>query len=281
MGFRHSRGARHGAVLAFAAFVISSLPSVACAQAVVRGILYDDASGLPVSGAVMLVDPGSDAAVVHAAADSTGAFSLQVGDGVYQIAAVRPGYVSVLSAPMKLASGEKLTIRVPIAQNGDPQHKIGVLEHIKPQGAGIQGRDASGAPSEFQSRRKLGMGLHYTHDDLERDGQATLGDFLRTVPGLNVSDPTSMSTAQMSRDAGLQPMSSFGGTVGACHVGWFVDGHRMDLPGRSDPITDGLGSMRIETIEAVEVFRGVSEMPAQFADPDLRCGAIAVWTRRG
>jgi hypothetical protein len=277
MGFRYSCGARRVAVLVFA---ISSLPLVvAHAQAVVRGVLYDDATGKPVSGAVMLVDPRSDAAVVNASADSTGVFSLQVGDGVYQIAAVRPGWKSVLSAPMSLQNGERLTVRVPIAQNGDPEHRIGVTEHVRPNGA-AQGRSAD-LPSEVQSRRQLGMGLHYDREELTKNGQNTLGEFLRTVPGLNVSDPNSMSTAQMSRDAGLGGMSMRGGVLAPCHIGWFVDGHRMDLPGRNDPLTDGLGSMRLETIEAVEVFRGLSEMPAQFADPDLRCGAIAVWTRRG
>lgn len=277
MGFRYSCGARRVAVLVFA---LSSLPIVARAQAVVRGVLYDDATGKPVSGAVMLVDPGSDAAIAHAAADSTGVFSLQVGKGTYQIAAVRPGYTSVLSAPMPLDNGERLTVRVPIAQNGDPQHRIGVTEHIRPNGA-AQGQSASGPPSEFQSRRALGMGLHYDREELLKNGQNTLGEFLRTVPGLNVSDPNSMSTAQMSRDAGLGGMSTRSGGLAPCHVGWFVDGHRMDLRGQNDPMTDGLGSMRLETIEAVEVFRGLSEMPAQYADPDLRCGAIAVWTRRG
>ena len=76
-------------------------------------------------------------------------------------------------------------------------------------------------------------------------------------------------------------MTFTGTTLTACHVGWFIDGQRVDLPGRSDPLTDGLGSMRLENIEAVEVFRGISEMPAQFADPDLRCGVIALWLRRG
>ena len=118
MGFHCSRGVRHGAALALVAL---SWSSVVGAQVVVRGVLYDDASGAPVSGAVMLIDPRTDAPVVHATTDSVGAFTLQAGEGVYQIGAVRPGWVTVLSAPMGLQSGERLTIRVPIAQNGDPR----------------------------------------------------------------------------------------------------------------------------------------------------------------
>ena len=282
MGFHCRYRARRLAALAFVAASLPVLPSMSRAQAVVRGVLYDDASGSPVRGAVMLIDPRTDAAAVHTATDSAGAFSLQVGDGVYQIAAVRPGYVSVLSAPVTLQSGERLTIRVPIAQNGDPQHRIGVLEHIRPgQGNVIQARDAATAASGFDGRRALGMGLHYDRERLANGASETLGEFLRNVPGLTLRDPTGMSTAQMARSAGAPSLSLRGSTVAACHVGWFIDGHRIDLPGQSDPLTDGLGSMRLETIEAVEVFRGVSEMPAQFAAPDLQCGAIAIWMRRG
>jgi hypothetical protein len=60
-----------------------------------------------------------------------------------------------------------------------------------------------------------------------------------------------------------------------------MDGHRMDIPGRSDPVTDGLGLIPLENLEAVEVFRGLSEMPVEFAEPDLRCGAVAIWTKHG
>jgi hypothetical protein len=85
---------------------------------------------------------------------------------------------------------------------------------------------------------------------------------------------------QMSRNANL---SITGATPGSlCHVGWFVDGHRMDLPGQGiDAATDALGSMDLNIVEALEIFRGISEMPSEFAQPDLRCGAVMIWTRHG
>jgi hypothetical protein len=137
------------------------------------------------------------------------------------------------------------------------------------------------ASTGFEGRRSVGMGLHYDRQQLANTGRATLGDFLRTVPGVTLRDANGVSSVQMSRDAGMPSLTFAGSSVSSCHVGWFIDGHRMDLPGQSDPLTDGLGSMQLETIEAVEVFRGISEMPAQFAEPDLRCGAIALWMRRG
>jgi hypothetical protein len=252
------------------------------AQGVLRGYLYDDATGTPIRGTVMLVDPASDAAVMYKATDSLGQFSLEAGTGIYRIAAIHPGWKSVLSAPISLRSGERLTIRVPIAAAGDPSHHIGVLEHIQPTGSGgaqLADLDGMGA---FRSRKALGTGLHYERAQFDRSRVSTLGEFLQTVPGLSVVDPSSTSSMQLMRNSASAAASSTAGMASStCHLGWFLDGHRMDIPGISDGMTDRLGTLQLDGLEGVEVFRGLSEMPAQFASPDLRCGAVAIWSRRG
>src|SRR5262249_47982778 len=153
MGFHRGHWARLIAVLVLA---VIGVPSVSRSQGVVRGVLYDDATGKPIRGTVMLVDPQSNAAAAYSPTDSVGAFTLQAHEGVYQISAVRPGYKSVLSAPVPLQNGERLTIRVPIAENGDPEHRIGVTEHIRPsQSSSSASRDANVA-SGFEARRAAG-----------------------------------------------------------------------------------------------------------------------------
>jgi hypothetical protein len=276
MGYTYIRCA----AAAVAAIIISSTAS---AQVVVRGILYDDATGAPLKGTVMLVNPATDAAVVHTATDSLGQFSLQANKGTYQIAAVRPGYSAVLSAPLPLQNGEQLTVRVPIAMNGDPANKIGVLQRIRPDEKQVRAdeqRSANLAPSYMQ-RKMSGHGMLFDRARLEKSGATTLGQFLQMVPGLQVRDPASTSSMSMTRNAQPASLGLRSNGMLACRIGWFVDGHRMDLPGRTDPLTDGLGSIQLEYVEAVEVFRGVAELPTEFAAPDLRCGAIAVWTKRG
>ena len=258
--------------------------SVATAQVVVRGVLYDDANGARLRGTVMLVDPATDAAIVHTTTDSLGQFTLETQAGVFQIAAVRPGYQSILSAPVTAQRGERLTVRIPISAVGDPLHQIAIVEHVKPDRvapkSAIADMQASDAQS-FETRRALGTGLHYSAKDFEKANAATLGEFLQGIPGLSVRNPASTASMQTTRSAGLNTLSSRSAPIAACHMGWFMDGHRMDLPGRIDPITDGLGSMQLDGISAIEVFRGLSEMPPEFAEPDLRCGAVAIWTKRG
>jgi hypothetical protein len=258
----------------------------AWAQVVVRGVLYDDATGARLRGTVMLVDPSTDAAIVHATTDSLGQFDLKTSPGVFQIAAVRPGYTSVLSAPVKAQNGEQFTVRIPIAAAGDPTHRIAVMEHVKPTGSvahDVNEQVADGmAPDDadrFRSRKALGTGLHYGRKDFEKLNVTTLGEFLQGIPGLSVRNPSSTSSMQTTRASSPPPGLAPRGAA-PCHLGWFVDGHRMDLPGRTDPVTDGLGSFQLDAISSIEVFRGLSEMPPEFADPDLRCGAVAIWTRR-
>ena len=267
---------------ATASFVLCNASAPALGQATVRGILYDDASGRPVRGTVMLIDPATDAAVVHGFTDSLGQFALSSRIGTFRIGAVSPGFTSVLSADVPLADGERLTVQVPIAQAGDPQHRIAVVEHIRPDQTArpVADRMDRVAPG-FSRRRALGAGAHYDRSQLASSNAATLGEFLQSVPGFSVRNPGSTASMQMSRSAGM-PLGLMRGPAGAgCHVGWFVDGHRMDLRTGIDPATDGLGSMQLDAVEALEVFRGLSEMPPELADPDLRCGAVSIWTRRG
>lgn len=253
------------------------------AQAVIRGMLYDDSTGVPLRGTVMLVDPATDAPVVHTPTDSVGMFELRARDGVYQIAAVREGYKSVLSAPVNVQSGERLTIRVPMATSGDPRHQIGVVEHVRPKAAATRrsatdGLDAVG----YDTRKAAGLGLHYDHRDFDKTDFNTLGEFLQSVPGFSVGDPTSTASMRVNRSmaGSMGALAASGSALANCHVGWFVDGYRTDIPGQNDPLTDGLGLMDLRSIQAVEIFRGISEMPAQFAAPDLTCGAVAIWTTK-
>jgi len=274
MGFQFIRRAAGAAGLLFVAGLV---PAAVQAQVVIRGILYDDATGLPVRGAVMLVDPSTDAPVAHVRADSAGQFALQTREGQYQIAAVFPGYTSVLSAPIALQDGEQMTVHVPIAVKGDPTHQIAVVQHVKPDHSSV--RSERSRLSAFDARRALGTGLHFDAQQIAQSHAATLGEFLQNVPGLSVTDPATTSSMTMIRSIGSFTSSGRSTRSNACHIAWFIDGRRIDLPGMSDPITQGLGMMTLDNVIGIEVFRGLSELPPEFADPDVRCGAVALWTR--
>src|SRR5262249_37818335 len=151
-----------------------------------------------------------------------GNFLLETRTGTFRIAAVRPGYKSILSAPVPLEKGERLTIRVPIAIDRDPQHQIGVTEHIRPGGKEGDGQRRT-PTTPYEARQRSGIGLHYFRAQLEKSGLSTLGQFLMTVPGLTVMDPRFASSMQTSRSQAFNEPG-----MPTCRLGWFVDGRRMD-----------------------------------------------------
>jgi len=253
---------------------------VARAQAIIRGVLYDDVKGTPIRGTVMLVDPATDAPIVNSPTDSLGQFQLKANRGTYQLAAVHEGYQSVLSAPIALGNGEQMLVRIPIGE-GDTQHKIGVLQHIRPASVDAPDASAPAGMSGYVARRASGNGLHYDRNQLAASPYRSVGEFLQNVPGFQVTNPNSASSMMLLRTQAMVMGPSMNGG-GTCQLGWFLDGHRMDKPGIGfDPATDALAVISLNTLQGIEVFRGVSEMPSEFADPDLRCGAVALWTRRG
>jgi hypothetical protein len=132
----------------------------------------------------------------------------------------------------------------------------------------------------YDRRKALGTGLHYDQSQLLRSHARTLGAFLQSVPGFRVADPGSTHSMIASRAQGMQAAASMSGAP-SCRLAWFIDGQRIDIPGRNDVLTDGLASMSIDEVAALEIFRGLSEIPSEFAAPDVRCGAVAVWTRIG
>ena len=66
---------RRGAFIVGISLVSAAGASRLSAQAVLRGVLYDDATGERLRGTVMLVDPATDAPLIHMATDTLGQFT--------------------------------------------------------------------------------------------------------------------------------------------------------------------------------------------------------------
>jgi len=273
-------------IAAAAAFALAMIvvPALASAQSVLRGVLYDDATGTPLSGgAVVLVDPGSDTPIYHTQADSTGVFSLDIAHpGTYQIAAIHEGYQSILSGPVPFQAGDRLTVKIPIATGGNPIHHIGVTEHVTALAAAAPAQPQPRTTEQeamLAHRGHSGLGTVYDHQKLLSMNAHTVGDVLAMTPGVGVDDPMGGqgSSVQMR-----QSQMNFGGTgtsSSVCHVGWFLNGQRYDRP--DDPGgMYALTGLSIKEVDAIEVYRSISEVPAEYAASDLRCGVVAIWTSR-
>jgi hypothetical protein len=124
----------------------------------------------------------------------------------------------------------------------------------------------------FYERRALGRGRFFDRDEIDASGRTTLADLLRTVSGARVA----------RRIDGAVDV-----VFGRCL------GQGIPSPMRQQPISTQLfingtiiqdvateiGLLRLSDIEAVEIFRGPSELPAEAVGNG--CAAIFVWTRFG
>ena len=282
MGFQSQKSTVATALVALA---MTLLPALAGAQAVLRGVLYDDSTGTPLhGGAVVLVDPGSDAPVYHTQADSTGAFSLNIEHaGTYQIAAIHEGYQSILSGPVPFQSGDRLTVKIPIAVGGNPVHHIGVTEHVTSLASASTAAPMEARRTEQETmlahRSHSGLGIVYDHQKLLSMSVHSVGDVLAMTPGVGVDDPTGASSAAVQMRQSELNIGSGGAASDVCHVGWFLNGQRYDRPDDNSAMY-ALTGLSIKEVDAIEVYRSISEVPAEYADADLRCGVVAIWTVR-
>jgi hypothetical protein len=117
----------------------------------------------------------------------------------------------------------------------------------------------------FYVRRERGMGAYLTRQDWSGRVMHLPSELLRTVPGVRI----------------VPQRGGFGNIVldrGNCAFRYYVDGLPMGPTFQMDELT-------AEWIEAMEVYRGVAQIPIEFRAPPTaaraNCGAIVIWLRGG
>ena len=109
---------------------------------------------------------------------------------------------------------------------------------------------------DFHRRQKNGAGFYMTWKEIKAKGFARLGDALRGVRGVQVQCRPNDCLILMARSS-------------SCPPAIWVDGRPSDFYGANTPISDVYG---------MEVYRGPSELPAEFLTNGM-CGAIVLWTK--
>lgn len=220
-----------------------------------RGLVVSSDGGLPVAGAEILVPSG-----VRAVTDSAGRF---------RIAGLEPGR---LRFDLRLPELPSRTLEVGIEAGSVTRVVLRVSPRIVPAPVlDVVVRSATtrkGKLAGFYRRRARGIGAFIDRDEIERRDPREVSDLLRSVPGIDVAPgPGSTGRIEMSRSSGVLAHRD-------CRVAYFVDGLR--IPPENAFHLDELSPRELE---AIEVYRGVSEVPAIFLRTGEECGVVAVWTR--
>ncbi|MCR4341977.1 MAG: carboxypeptidase regulatory-like domain-containing protein [Gemmatimonadaceae bacterium] len=194
--------------------------------------------------------------------------------GRFRFPAVPPGFVHVRARALGFAFADTI-----LTVEKDRRHSIALtlvpvaptLETVVVEAALPFGKPARYAGTskfdEFYERRARGRGTFFTLEDVRRAERSRVIDLLGAVPGITVFSPGGVPTIRVAR-CGANARS---GQDDARWLAVFINGQRV---GNGLDILSGLHP---SGIEAMEVYRGASQLPIE-AMGDA-CAAIFVWTR--
>jgi len=293
------------AVILAALFV---LPASAKSQTV-RGRLFETGTTTPIASAtVYLLDDDSNQVDV-AETDEDGAFTLEASEpGAYYVQAEMTDYRTKTDGVLELGEGGEISIRFflmpqPIAV---PDSLLAIGEMEDPIAAA---RTRFLAGQGFFKRLSEGFGEFVTPEEIEERQPTTAQDLFQRVRSVRVREYGLTQAIRLPKPRGEGEGRRIFGEVlmmsGQRNPTVFIDGRRVWPP--AEAITSGCrasGSLRpprdpnnpseTETsnawpfpvedfldptaIQAIEVYDGGSEVPAQYNVPGASCGVILIWT---
>jgi len=230
------------------ASLLAVLPSAVPAQGqpqpvslgAITGVVRASEKGPALSGArVILV--GTTLAVTTG---SRGEFTFNgLVPGKYVIQASAIGY-GTLSSEIEVKPKETLEVEFEVEPEGIRLPELTVAE-------------SPNLPPEFVRRSESGGGRYINRTAIEHRNAASIGDLLRTVPGLRVNCTVFPCRIQLVRQRN-------------CPMAYWIDGMPADA-----------GMVMIQPprdLDGVEIYSGLAETPPELFQPNT-CGALVVWTR--
>jgi hypothetical protein len=129
----------------------------------------------------------------------------------------------------------------------------------------------------FLDRKKRGNGTFFTREEIERMQPRLFTDILRRVPGMQLQLVSGPNNNGYVVRTGRTGEGIQGGRQ--CPVLFYMNG--MPFPMTADGVINSFISP--EEVEAIEVYAGASQIPAQFNATayNARCGVVVIWTLNG
>lgn len=132
----------------------------------------------------------------------------------------------------------------------------------------------------FYDRRELGEaiggGVFLTRDDIQDAGAIRLTHYLGRIPGVRTECSGGANNNCIIRMTRGVPSLSSRAEFGCMNANVYLDGVRVIRDGGAGESIDNFVSP--SEIAGIEVYRGPSELPAEFGGAVGRCGAIVIWT---
>lgn len=236
-------------------------------QVQLQGRVIEDGSESPLSGVYVELLDREWNRLAHWFTDESGGFefTLQRETSAVRLRAARIGYGQSASPVLWLDGYDNLDLEIRLHPEAILLAPLEVVarERVYP----------SPVLDGFQHRLRSGFGHFFTREDIERMHPAYVSDVIATVPGIQL-----VSTGFASRRKIYTTRSP------ECPAQIFIDGFLIN---QRSAITGGDFGFTLDdavspgSVEGIEVYRGLSGVPAEFLNSYSHCGVVAVWTRRG
>jgi hypothetical protein len=226
---------------------------------VLGGRVLDRATTEPVKDVMVEVMNPAERVVARGRTDKDGFFVFELRDpGTYHLRASRVGYQTAVS-PTQVTVEARQTVQVEIALSTGAVTLDPLRVTAKTQPPHSKQLENNG----FYDRERLGFGKFMTSYEIMQKNPVYPVEVFRDVPGLQLL-PTGGSHYNIALSRGGDN----------CSPEIRLDNTPVSSADLDDMIRPG-------DIDGVEVYRGASEIPVQFANTRTGCGLILIWTKQG
>ena len=260
-------------------------PAVLRAQAELQGHVFGDSTRRPLRNAEVAV-PRLNLRVVT---DSLGRYRLQyIPRGELLVIARAVGCRP--DSTMTVFDGDEALV-------SDVVLRVAVNELPTVAVSGTSRPVVHGKMAAYEERKAAGIGHFLDREMFAKDENRRVSDILASnVPGLSIyrgtgskswaaSGRTASSAkcafCRVSRNEMLDPFDVAAGAPLACYLDVYLDGATVYSSSARGTALFNLNSIEANQIEAIEVYTGVGQIPAQYNKTSGGCGVMLIWTRDG
>jgi hypothetical protein len=258
--------ATRGRTLQLGALVLLALAALtgpAGAQ-VVKGRVVLAGTDRPIAEAAVHLIAADGARLATSTSDTAGNFRISAPRlGMFRLRAEHIGMTTVESGPFQVNVSQAVEVELRMATSVVPLEPLTVTAR-----SALDIGFLSGYFQRVQRHELMRTGHIFTRDRIEARMALDVADLLRDVPSISVVDVP-----------GRLPSIMFRSNRGECVPKVYLDGMRQNRGGAAGSAAVVDEVVRPYDLEGVEVYRGISEVPAEFYD-EGHCGVILLWTRR-
>ena len=236
--------------------LLLAAPMRLSAQAAIKGSIKEDTGKAAIRGAEVVIQ----ALDRKATTDTAGQFAMAgLAHGIHTILVRAIGYRPILLRAY-LVTNDTLEVDLRLSKAPVELAPIEVTASAVPFGL-----DA------FEERRLAGLGQFIDWTRLRKEEWRRPSDIFRTMHGVRI---------QYDRHG--QPFLTSARSSGGCAMQIVLDGIVVYKPtgGAGVGPPPNIDLWTVSGLDAIEVYRGPAETPAQYAGTGGNCGTVLLWTRR-